>query len=77
MITGICGCGSLSKNGRFVTHICFSKIGLLKPQFLLCFGGAHVLGQVVKKKEFLDLPPQKNRRILTDNRNVNFLVFFG
>ena len=24
----------LSKNGRFVTHICFSKIGLLKPLFL-------------------------------------------
>ena len=32
-ITGI-SVFCLSKNGRFVTHICFSKIGLPKPQIL-------------------------------------------
>ena len=35
MITGIYEFGFfLSKNGRFVTQNCFSKIGLLKPVFL-------------------------------------------
>ena len=35
MITGIYDFGFfLSKNGRFVTHNCFSKIGVLKPLFL-------------------------------------------
>ena len=35
MITGISGFGFvLSKNGRFMTHICFSKNALLKPLFL-------------------------------------------
>ena len=32
MITGISGFGFFgSKNGRFVTHNCFSKIASLKP----------------------------------------------
>ena len=33
-LTGISGFGFLSRNGRFVTHNCFSKIGVLKPLIL-------------------------------------------
>ena len=63
----------LSKNGRFVTHNCFSTNALLKPQFLSCFLVARFLGQVVKKGHFWT--PSKKKRILTDNRKALFLVF--
>ena len=50
MITGISGLGIFwSKNGRFVTQICFEKDGLLKPLFYSVLGG-RALGQVVKKE---------------------------
>ena len=67
MITGISGFGFFgSKNGRFGTHNCFSKICFPKPIFLWCFGGARVLGQVVKKCFFF-FAEQKTQNILTDN----------
>ena len=58
-----------SKNCRFVTAICFSKIGLPKPLFLMCFWGARFLGQVVVKGNF-GPPPLPKKKMLTD-------FFFG
>ena len=60
MITGISGFGFFSsKNGRFVTHICFSKNALLKPLFYSVFLGARFFGQVVKKGNFGHPPKTK------------------
>ena len=39
----------LYKNGRFVTHNCFSKIGVLKPLFYRVLGVRRFLAQVVQK----------------------------
>ena len=61
MITGISGFGFFwSKNGRFVMHNFFSNKNRLKPQLLKCFGGAHFLGQVVKKGNFWAPPKKEN-----------------
>ena len=62
-----------SKNGRFVTHICFPKKEALKPLFLWCFFGARFLGQGVKKREILKSHPKKKN--LTDNWKAKFWVF--
>ena len=71
MITGISGLGFFgSKNGRFVTHICFSKCFVETPIFIVFFG-ARFLGQGVKKGKVWT--PTKN---LADNWKVHF-CFFG
>ena len=72
MITGISGFGFFrsKKNGRFVTHNCFPKNCYLKPLFLLCFGGARVLGQDVKKGKFWT--PTKKGRKMTDNCHLTW-----
>ena len=58
MITGISGFGLfLSKNGLFVTHNCFSKNALLKPQFYSVLGCA-LSGPSCQRREFLDTPPK-------------------
>ena len=74
MITGISWIGFLSKHGRFVTHNCFSKIGVLKPYFYSMFGGARFLGQFVKRGNFWT-PPPKKKKIMTDNWKLTFWYF--
>ena len=54
-----------SKNGRFVTHNCFSENVLLKPLFIV-FWGARFLDQVVKKGKIWTPTPPKNQN-LADN----------
>ena len=62
MITEISGFGSfLSKNGRFVTHICFSKNALLKPLLLKGFLGARFLAQLSRKGNFEHPPKTKEK----------------
>ena len=76
MITGISGFGFLSKNGRFVTHICFSKNALLKPLFYSVFCVRAFLAKLSKKGNF-GHPPKKRK--LIDNWEVLFeylCVFF-
>ena len=65
MKIGISGFGLfLSKNGRFVTVDCCCFFWLAETLFLSCFGGAHFLGQVVKKGMFWR---KETQNILTDN----------
>ena len=82
MITGIYEFGIFwSKNGRFVTHICFSKNRPWNPYFYSVFWGARFLGQVVKKGKFWT-PTQKRRKfsLITEKLIFGyflcFLVFF-
>ena len=62
-----------SKNGRFVTHNCFSKTALLKPQFFIVFLGAR---QVLKKGKFWN-PQNRNTKfwLITEKLLVFFLLF--
>ena len=53
MITGISEFGFLSKNGRFVTHICFSTKPCWNPCFYSVFW-VHAFWAKVSKKEILD-----------------------
>ena len=57
-----------SKNGRFVTHICFSKNALLKPLF---YSVRAFWAKLPKKRHFGHPPKMKN---LTDNWKALFLV---
>ena len=67
MITGISGFGFFfSKNDRFVTHNCFSKIGVLKPLFYSVLGGCAFSGPSCQIKGIFGHPP-KNKKFLTDN----------
>ena len=67
----------LSKNGRFVTHICFSKNALLKPLFLLCFLGARFLAKLSKKGNSGHPPKTKeNFDWLLKSSFLGFCVFF-
>ena len=50
----------LSKNGRFVTHNCFWKIGVLKPLFFIVFWGCALSGPSCQKGIF-GTPPQKRK----------------
>ena len=77
MITGISGFAFLlSKNGRFVTHISFSKNALLKPLFLWYFLGARFFGQVVKKRDFLDTRQKRRKnRLITEKLFSRYLCF--
>ena len=63
--------GFLSNNGRFVTHICFSKKHAETPIFIV-FWGARFLGQGVKKRKFWK--PTKQEK-MTDNWKDLFWVF--
>ena len=63
-ITGISELVFLSKTGRFVTHICFSKNALLNPLFIVFFGCA-LFGPSCQKREILDTHQKKKN--LTDN----------
>ena len=65
MITGISGLGFFSKNGRFVMHNCFSKIGVLKPLFYSVLGARVFWAKLSKKGNFWT--PIKNKKMLTDN----------
>ena len=65
MITGISGFGFLSKNGRFVTHNCFSKKLAETPIFIVFFGVRAFWAKVSKKGDFGH--PPKKEKILTDN----------
>ena len=67
MIAGIYEFGIFwSKNGRFVTHICFSKKkGPETPIFIVFFGCA-LFGPSCQKREILDTHPKK-KKIFTDN----------
>ena len=79
MITGIYEFGFFwSKNGRFVTHNCFSKKKALKPLFLQCFLCARFLGQVVKKRKFWT-PSQKRRKfsLITEKLIFEYFLFFS
>ena len=62
VITGISGFGFswVKKIGRFVTVICFSKIGLLNPHIFIVFWGCALFGPSCQKRQFLD-PPQKRK----------------
>ena len=55
----------LSENGRFVTHNCFSKIGVLKPLFYSVLGVRVFWAKLSKKGIFGD--PPKTKKFLTDN----------
>ena len=74
MITGISGFVFLSKNGRFVTHNCFSKMWCAETPIFIVFWGCALSGPSCQKREFLDTPPKK--KILTDNWKAHFLVFW-
>ena len=63
-------CVFWSKNGRFVTHNCFSKKA--ETPIFIVFGGGRFLGQVIKKGNFWTPPPQKKKKILTDNWKLFF-----
>ena len=75
MITGIYEFGIFwSKNGRFVTHICFSKKRPWNPYFYSVFGCA-LFGPSCQKRDILDTHPKK-KKIFTDNWKAHFWVFF-
>ena len=61
----------LSRNGRFVTHICFQK-NLLKPLFLLCFWVRAFWAKLSKKGHFGH--PPKNEK-MTDSWKAHFWYF--
>ena len=64
-----------SKNGRFVTHICFPKKSFAwNPYFYCVWGVSAFWAKVSKKKEIFEKPPKK-RKHLTDNWKAPFLVF--
>ena len=65
----------LSKNGRFVTHNCFSKIGVLKPLLFIVFWGVRAFWAKLSKKGIFGHPP-KNKKFLTDIWQAHFLIFF-
>ena len=62
-----------SKNGRFVTHICFQKKGPETPIFIV-FLGCALFGPSCQKREILDTHPKK-KKIVTDNWKAHFWVF--
>ena len=72
MITEIYEFGFLSKNGRFVTHICFSKNTCWNPYFYSVFW-VRAFWAKVSKKEILDTH-QKGKK-LTDNWKTLFWYF--
>ena len=77
MITGISGFGFLlSKHGRFVTHICFSKNGLLKPTFYSVLGARAFW--VKLSKNVLDKARNNTIWLITEKLTLIFffLVFF-
>ena len=64
MVTGISGFGFFrSKNGRFVTHICFSK-SLAETPIFIVFWVYAFWAKLSKKGNFGHPPKNKN---LTDN----------
>ena len=67
MITGIYEFGFFwSKNGRFVTHICFSKKKAPETPIFIVFFGCALFGPSCQKREILDTRPKK-KKIFTDN----------
>ena len=62
-----------SKNGHFVTHICFPKKGPETP-ILIVFWGWALLGPRCQKREILKSHPTKNKN-LTDNWKAIFWYF--
>ena len=54
-----------SKNGRFVTHICFPKKGPETPIFIVFFG-FRLSGPRCQKREILKSHPKKKKNF-TDN----------
>ena len=68
--------GFWSKNGRFVTHICFSKKSLLKPYFIVFFGCAF-FGPRCQKRKFET--HQKRKKLLITGKLFfwHFCVFCG
>ena len=61
-----------SKNGRFVTHICFPKKGPETPIFIVFWGWA-LFGPRCQKGKFWKATQKKKK--LTDNWKAIFLVF--
>ena len=62
-----------SKNGRFVTHICFSKKLAETPIFIVFFGCA-LFGPRCQKKGNFGHPPKKEK--IDWNWKAHFLFFF-
>ena len=54
-----------SKNGRFVTHMLFSKKGVAETPIFIVFLGCAFFGPSCQKRENLDTHPKK--KIFTDN----------
>ena len=66
-----------SKNGRFVTHICFPKKGPETPIFIV-FLGARFLGQGVKKGKFWKATPKKRKNwLITEKLILGIFAFLG
>ena len=81
MITGIYEFGFFwSKNGRFVTHNCFSKKGPESTIFVV-FSVCALFGPSCQKRENLDTQPKRKKKIFKMNEKLIFeweffLVFF-
>ena len=68
-----------SKNGRFVTHICFPKKGPETPIFIVFFGCA-LSGPRCQKREILKSQPKKKEKFDWQLKSYFlgvFAVFFG
>ena len=55
-----------SKNGRFVTHICFPKKKGPETTIFIVFSVCTLFGPSCQKREILDTQPKK-KKIFTDN----------
>ena len=55
-----------SKNGRFVTHICFPKKKAPETPIFIVFLGCALFGPSCQKREIVDTHPKK-KKIFTDN----------
>ena len=76
MITGIYEFGFFwSKNGRFVTHNCFSKKKNPETTIFIVFFVCALCGPSCQKREILDTQPKK-KKIFIDNWKAHFWVFF-
>ena len=75
MITEISGFGIfLSKNGRFVTHICFSKVPCWNPNFYSFFGCA-LFWPSCQKREILDTHQKTKENFDWQLKSLFFGVF--
>ena len=76
MITGISGFGFFwSKNGHFVTHICFSKKTVLKPHISIVFLGARFLAKLSKRGNF-GHPPNTKEKFHWEPKSFFFVWYF-